>query len=176
MGEVPYEIERKFLLDAPDLAALEAAAASVSRIEQTYLATDDGSAERVRRRLVRDAAGERLQLTTTRKVAVSAGVVEEYERELAQQEYDDLLARSDPERRPVVKTRWVVPYAGRTIEIDHLESPRELWLLEVELDAADDLGAAIEFPPYLVVTAEVTGDDRYANRSLALPEDPARWH
>ncbi len=172
MTDVPYEIERKFLLADPDVAALDAAAASVSHIVQTYLATTDGSAERVRRRLVRDADGERLQLTTTRKVGVSAGVVEEYERELSEAEYDDLLQRADPARHPVVKTRWVVPYAGRTIEVDHLESPRTLWLLEVELPGTDDMGAAIDFPPWLAVTSEVTGDDRYSNKNLAVPEDP----
>lgn len=172
MSEVPYEIERKFLIAEPDVAALDSAASSVSHIVQTYLATDDGSAERVRRRLVRDAAGERLQLTTTRKVGISAGVVEEYERELAEAEYDDLLRRSDPARHPVVKTRWVVPYAGRTIEVDHLESPRDLWLLEVELPGTADLDAALEFPTWLQITAEVTGDDRYSNKNLALPETP----
>jgi len=176
MADVPYEIERKFLLADPDVAALDTAASSVSHIVQTYLATDDGSAERVRRRLVRDADGERLQLTTTRKVGVSAGVVEEYERELDEAEYDELLRRSDAARHPVVKTRWVVPHAGRTIEVDHLESPRDLWLMEVELPGTDDMAAVLEFPEWLVVTAEVTGDDRYSNKNLALPEDPAGSH
>ncbi len=174
MADVPYEIERKFLIADPDVAALDAAASSVSHIVQTYLTTDDGSAERVRRRLVRDADGERLQLTTTRKVAVSAGVVEEYERELDQAEYDDLLRRSDPARHPVHKTRWVVPYAGRTIEVDHLRSPRTLWLLEVELPRTDDMSAALDFPAWLQITAEVTGDDRYSNKNLALPDTPHR--
>lgn len=172
MAEVPYEIERKLLIEEPDVAALEAGATSVSRIVQTYLTTDDGSAERVRRREVRDVHGERVQLTTTRKVGVSAGVVEEYEREIDQQEYADLLRRSDPARLPVVKTRWVVPYAGRTIEVDHLEEPRDLWLLEVELPGEADLTAELELPAYLVATAEVTGDDRYSNKNLALPEVP----
>ena len=172
MADVPYEIERKFLIADPDVAALDAAASSVSHIVQTYLATDDGSAERVRRRLVRDADGERLQLTTTRKVAVSAGVVEEYERELDEAAYADLLSRSDPARHPVVKTRWVVPYAGRVIEVDHLESPRGLWLLEVELPGTDEMDATLDFPEWLQITAEVTGDDRYSNKNLALPEVP----
>jgi CYTH domain-containing protein len=174
MADVPYEIERKFLLADPDVAQLEAAASSVSQIVQTYLTTDDGSAERVRRRLVRDADGERLQLTTTRKVGVSAGVVEEYESELSEAEYDELVLRSDPARHPVVKTRWVVPHSGRTIEIDHLESPRVLWLLEVELPGTDDLSATIDFPTWLDITAEVTGDERYTNKALALPERPTR--
>jgi len=172
MTEVPYEIERKLLIEEPDVAALEAAATSVSRIVQTYLTTGDGSAERVRRREVRDASGERVQLTTTRKVGVSAGVVEEYERKVDEQEYAELLRRSDPARLPVVKTRWVVPYSGRTIEVDHLEEPRDLWLLEVELPAQGDLTAELELPAYLVAIAEVTGDDRYSNKNLALPEEP----
>jgi CYTH domain-containing protein len=170
----PYEIERKFLLDGPDVEALDAAATSVSRIEQTYLLNADGHAERVRRREVRDADGTRVELTTTRKVGVGAGVVEEYERELDEAEYADLLARTDPDRMPVVKTRWVVPHAGRVLEVDRLESPRSLWLLEVELPSRDDLTATIDLPGWVGPALEVTGDERYTNRALALPEDPAQ--
>lgn len=173
MTDVPYEIERKFLLAPPDEDALEASATSVSRIEQTYLVNADGHAERVRRRAVREPGrdGERLQLTHTRKVAVSKGVVEEYERELDEQEYAELVARADDARAPVVKTRWVVPYAGRTWEVDHLVSPRELWLMEVELPAAADVEAALELPPFAHDVREVTGDVAYSNKNLALPPD-----
>lgn len=167
----PYEIERKFLLlGEPDLAALDAAATSVSEIEQTYLVDPQGGAERVRRRLVRDAHGERLQLTRTRKVAVSAGVVEEDETTLTEQEYADLLARTDPERRTVVKTRWVVPHGERALEVDRIVAPRRLWLLEIEVPDIDGLSEQVELPAWLGPTREVTGDPAYANRMLALPD------
>jgi CYTH domain-containing protein len=163
MSGTPYEIERKFLLRGePDLAALDAAATSVSDIEQTYLLDPSGGAERVRRRLVRDAAGERLQLTRT-------GVVEEDESTLTEQEYADLLARTDPERRTVVKTRWVVPHGEHVLEVDRIVAPRSLWLLEIELPDADRLGDEVALPAWLGEVVEVTGDPAYANRMLALP-------
>jgi CYTH domain-containing protein len=169
-GAAAYEIERKFLLlGEPDLDALRDAAVSVSDIEQTYLLDPRGGAERVRRRLVRDADGERLQLTHTRKVAVSTGVVEEDEREVDAQEYADLLARTDPARRPVVKTRWVVPHGEHRLEIDRIVAPRALWLLEIELPDSAGLDDEVSLPAWVGQAREVTGDPAYANRMLALP-------
>ena len=167
----PYEVERKFVLGSPDVAALEAEAVSVSQIEQTYLVNADGHAERVRRRLVRDADGERVQLTHTRKVPVSAGVVEEYERAVDAATYEVLLRDADPARVPVVKTRWVVPYGEHVLEVDRIDSPRRLWLLEVELDDAESITEVIELPAWADVVADVTGDPAYSNRSLAVPPD-----
>jgi CYTH domain-containing protein len=171
-GATPYEIERKFLLlGEPDLAALDAAATSMSDIEQTYLLDPQGGAERVRRRVVHDAAGEHVQLTHTRKVAVSAGVVEEDEREVDAVEYAELLGRTDPARRPVVKTRWVVPHGDLRLEIDRIVAPRALWLLEIELPAAAHLHDDVDLPGWVGDAREVTGDPAYANRMLALPDD-----
>lgn len=173
-GATPYEIERKFLLlGEPDLDALGAQASSVSDIEQTYLLDPRGGAERVRRRVVRDADGQHLQLTHTRKVAVSAGVVEEDEREVGAAEYAELLVRTDPERRTVVKTRWVVPHGEHLLEIDRIVEPRSLWLLEIELPDTDGLGAPVALPAWVGPSREVTGDPAYANRMLALPDDPS---
>ena len=168
MAGAPYEIERKILVTAPDLGVLGDAATSVSDIVQTYLLNDTGEVERVRRREIRDSEGHRLQLTHTAKTAVSAGVVEEREREIDEDAYDELLTRTDPARVPVVKTRWVVPFAERVLEIDRFSSPRELWLLEVELPSTDDLTAELVLPPWLTVLREVTGDPHYANAHLAL--------
>jgi CYTH domain-containing protein len=172
MDDVPLEIERKLLIDKPDLAALEAAATSVSEIVQTYLITDEWDAERVRHRLVRDSAGERLELTHTRKRAVSDGVVEEDEHEIDQPTYDALLVRTDPARVPVVKTRYVVPWADRTLEVDRFHSPRTLWLLEVELPDVSHLHDELEVPTWIAVTGEVTGDPAYSNAALAVPPTP----
>jgi CYTH domain-containing protein len=168
MTEVPLEIERKLLVEVTDLDALAAAASSVSAITQTYLTNDDGLAERVRRREVRTADGTRVQLTHTSKRAVSAGVVEEDEHEIDEPAYATLLERRDPSRVPVVKTRHVVPWAGRVLEIDEFSAPRAFWMLEVELPGTDDLDAPLDLPPWLVVTSEVTGDPAYANWNLAL--------
>lgn len=168
MNDVPLEIERKLLVEVSDLVALAGAATSVSAITQVYLVNDDGLAERVRRREIRTADGTRVQLTHTRKRAVSAGVVEEDEHEVDDAAYDALLERRDPSRVPVVKTRYVVPWAGRVLEVDDFSAPRAFWMLEVELPGTADLDAPLDLPPWLAVTAEVTGDPAYANWNLAL--------
>lgn len=167
MSAVPLEIERKLLIDEPDLALLEAAATSVSEIVQTYLLTDGWDAERVRRRLVRDAAGERVQLTHTRKRSRGRGVVEEDEHEVDEDTYLRLLARTDTDRVPIVKTRYVVPWAGLALEIDRFASPRSLWLLEAELDDPERLDDALDLPPWIPVVREVTGEKAYTNAALA---------
>jgi CYTH domain-containing protein len=76
--------------------------------------------------------------------------------------------RRDSARVPVVKTRHVVPWAGRVLEIDEFSSPRQFWMLEVELPGTDDLHAPLDLPPWVRVTTEVTGDPAYANWNLAL--------
>lgn len=167
MADTPLEIERKVLIDAPDLAALEAAARSVSDIVQTYLVPDGWDAERVRHRLVRDASGERLQLTYTRKRARGHGVVEEDEHEVDEATYTELLGRTDHGRVPIVKSRYVVPWNGLELEIDRFSSPRELWLLEVELDDADRLHDDLDLPAWIPVVREVTGDPAYTNAAIA---------
>ena len=168
MTDVPLEIERKLLVDVTELDALVAASTSVSAITQTYLVNHDGLAERVRRREVRSRDGALVQLTHTSKRAVSAGVVEEEEHEVDEAQYAALLERADAARTPIVKTRYVVPWAGRVLEVDAFASPREFWMLEVELPGTDDLDAPLDLPPWLHVTAEVTGDPAYANWTLAL--------
>jgi CYTH domain-containing protein len=167
MSDVPLEIERKVLIEAPDPASLEAAARSVSDIVQTYLVPDGWDAERVRRRLVRDASGEHLQLTCTRKRGRSHGVVDEDEREIDEAEYAELLERTDHARVPIVKSRYVVPWNGLELEIDRFSSPRELWLLEVELDDAERLHDDLDLPPWIPVVREVTGDPAYTNAAIA---------
>ena len=167
-GGVPLEIERKLVIDVPDVSELSAAAVTVSDIVQTYLVSSQWDAERVRRRVVRSADGERVQLTHTGKRTVSAGVAEELETEVDPATYDGLVARADPARAPIEKTRWVVPWGGLTLEIDGFRAPAGLWLLEVELADAASMHDALDLPPWVRVVAEVTGDPAYSNVALAL--------
>lgn len=172
MTGVPLEIERKLLIEEPDLAVLEAAATSVSEIVQTYLVEDGWDAERVRRRQVRDAAGEHLRLTYTRKRGRGPGVVEEDEREIDEDTYLELLARTDTDRVPIVKTRYVVPWAGLQLEIDRFISPRSLWLLEVELDDADRLHDELELPSGYRSSVRSPATRRTPTRPSPDPDPP----
>ena len=98
---------------------------------------------------------------------VSAGVVEEDETTVTEAEYADLLARTDPARRTVVKTRWVVPHGGHQLEIDRIVEPRTLWLLEIELPDTAQLGDAVVLPAWL-------GRDRRGHRRPGVRQPDAR--
>jgi CYTH domain-containing protein len=74
-----------------------------------------------------------------------------------------LLARRDPERGTIRKTRHVFSYGGRVFELDVFERPPDIVLLEVELPSED---APVELPPFDGLR-EVSGDDRYSNAELA---------
>jgi CYTH domain-containing protein len=131
------------------------------RVEQGYVALDDAGAEvRVRR------AGE--ELTLTIKSAPGLVRVEE-EIPLEQAQFDSLWALT--EGRRVVKTRHLVPLAGElTAEVDVYEGELDcLVTAEVEF-GSEDASAAFEPPDWL--GREVTGDARYANRSLAVDGAP----
>jgi CYTH domain-containing protein len=152
------EIERKWVLDAPPRWPADHPA---RRVEQGYVALDDGGAEvRVRR------AGDDLTLT----IKSAPGLVRvEQELPLSAEQFDSLWALT--EGRRVVKTRHLVPLEdGLTAEVDVYEGDLGgLVTAEVEFDSED---ASAAFAPPGWLGREVTGDKRYANRSLAVDGAP----
>jgi CYTH domain-containing protein len=161
------EIERKFRLRvAPDERALVAKGAVAKRIEQVYLRpnppTDgDDQGERVRRTEFPDGS---VTYRRTTKRQIGAFSFEETEDAISEAEWTAALARADPERQPVRKTRHVVEHGEQTLEIDVFEEPVGLIMVEVELASEDE---AVELPRWLGEWREVTGDPRYFNVSLA---------
>jgi len=70
------------------------------------------------------------------------------------------------EGRRVVKTRYLVPLGELTVELDVYDGALA-GLLTAEVEFADEAAArAFEAPPWL--GRDVTGDARYANRTLAV--------
>jgi CYTH domain-containing protein len=150
---VPDEIERKFILDkAPDWLR----ECSSAPIEQGYLAIDEGSEVRLRR------LGDQRLLTAKRG---HGEVREEVEIGLDEEQFDALWPLTDSRR--LRKTRHLVPIDdGLDAEVDVFEGELEgLVTAEVEFDSAEQ-SRNFQAPPWL--GEEVTGDDRYANQSLAL--------
>ena len=156
----PLEVERKFLLAAaPDISALPDARAV--EIEQTYLRSPDPRVEvRIRRR----GQDGQSSYYRTEKVAVAPGQRFERERIISPSEYRHLLELKDPERQPILKTRHCFPYQGLYFELDQIHSPRELWLLEVELT---EQSQEVVLPEGLRLEREVTGDPAYLNAEIA---------
>jgi CYTH domain-containing protein len=150
------EIERKFLVDA-----LPPGEHRRRAIEQGYVAIDaDGAEVRVRR----------ADDTTTLTVKSAPGLVRvEEELPIDERRFESLWALT--ERRRVIKTRYLVPLAdGLTAEVDEYhEALAGLLTAEIEFPSVE---ASEAFTPPDWLGREVTGDERYANRTLALRGAP----
>ena len=157
----PLEIERKYIIYMPDTAALDAMPGEKWDIMQVYLT---GMPEQVSRRVrrVRDAAGERWYYSE--KIRLSATTRIEREREISSREAAELLKLSDPEKRPIEKKRWRIPYGGKLIEIDVFPFWEHQAFCEVELEREDE---AFTLPDWVRVFREVSAENRYNNNSLA---------
>ena len=157
----PFEIERKFLIRYPDLDWLQSLP-NCHRVEiiQTYLLSKNGDEIRVRQR------GEDGSYTyyETIKRRVSHLKRVEIERSLTQEEYLNLLMETDPELRPIRKTRYCLTWDNQYFEIDMYPFWDDKAIVEIELSEEN---MEIRFPPQLKVLREVTDDDAYSNYSLA---------
>lgn len=161
----PYEIERKFLILRPDLLNL-GTLCRIKEISQTYLTASEGSV-RVRRT---EERGKVTYIETCKRNVTSLRRIE-IERELTEEEYNRRLAARDPRRQTIRKTRYCLPYAGHTFEIDIFPFWSRQAVMEVELKTENE---EFTIPPFIKVIREVTEDPSYSNHALARevpPED-----
>lgn len=157
----PLEIERKYLIAPPDIALLCAQeGVRVREIEQVYLRRAGGLSRRVRRSI----ENGKTVYTYTEKRRLTNISCEENEREISFSEYVDRLREADPEKAPICKTRYAIPYAGHLLEIDVYPFFGDRAILEIELGSEDEVA---EIPPYLTVLRDVSNDTRYKNTNLA---------
>ena len=153
------EIERKWLLlEEPNLSLFKVH--QVKAIEQTYLVAEEGS-HRVRR----VESGGIVSYFETRKFATENPLVrQEEEGEITAERYHELLASADPTRHSIRKLRYLFTFAGQGFELDHILSPVNLWLLELELAFPDQ---AVKVPRLLGELREVSTEPGYSNSALA---------
>ncbi len=152
------EIERKFVLEgAPDW--VEEAVGET--IEQGYLAVEDEV--EIRLRLI----GGNPKLTVKSGRGLARG---EQEVDLAEGQFEALWPLT--EGRRISKRRHRRAVDAGTIEVDVYSGDLAgLVVAEIEFDS---VAASERFRPPEWLGTEVTGDDRWANRSLALAGPPAQ--
>ncbi len=157
----PLEIERKFLIEYPDIEWLESVE-SCEKIEiiQTYIKSDSGDEVRVRQRGV---DGNYIYFQTTKRKITDIKRVET-ERRLSQKEYLRLLMDADTSRRQIRKTRYCLTYKNQYFEIDVYPFWDDKAIMEIELR---DENIPIEFPERISIIKEVTDDEAYKNAQLA---------
>lgn len=157
----PLEIERKFLIDYPDLQWLERQS-NCCRVEiiQTYLKAPAGEEIRVRQRGI---DGSFVYYKTIKR-ALSGLKRVEIEERLSREEYLTLLMEADTTRRQIRKTRYCLTWDSQYFEIDVYPFWQNQAILEIELSHED---AAVRIPPEITVIREVTGEEAFKNAALA---------
>lgn len=157
----PYEIERKFLIEYPDLEWLESnPLCHKVDIDQTYLKSDPSEEIRVRRR------GENGNYIyyETHKRSLNGMKRMSTETRLSKSEYRRLLKNADPNRRTIHKKRYCLTYDTQYFEIDVYPFWDDQAILEIELRDED---TEIRFPENIHVIREVTDDPAFKNAALA---------
>lgn len=157
----PYEIERKFLIEYPDIEWLESVE-SCQKVEiiQTYLKSDSGDEVRVRQR---GSDGNYVFFQTVKRKISDVKRVET-ERRISQGEYLALLMEADTSKRQIRKNRYCLTYNNQYFEIDVYPFWSDKAILEIELR---DENTPIDFPEKIRIIKEVTDDDSYKNAQLA---------
>ena len=165
----PLEIERKFLIEYPDIAALEKNL-SCRKVEiiQTYLNSGKEDEIRVRQR---GENGNYIYFKTVKNRVDDIKRVE-IESRLTKDEYLSLLMEADTSKKQIRKTRYCLTYESQYFEIDVYPFWDDKAIIEIELSNEN---AEITFPDYIKVIKEVTDDDRYKNASLAKNGGKFNW-
>jgi CYTH domain-containing protein len=151
------EIERKFLLRVPPAWLGECVSEAIA---QGYVALEEATEVRLRRR------GEQRLLTVKRGSGESR---EEREIELGEDDFERLWPLT--EGRRVSKRRYVREADEGSLEIDVYEGELD-GLMTAEMEFASE-AEADAFQPPAWLGEELTGDVRWANRSLAVEGRPA---
>lgn len=154
----PIREEQKFIVevtgDTPN--ALE------SEIIQTYLVADPGCEIRLRRR---SQDGQTVNILTSTK-PMSPGVNLITERSVSNSLYESMLQQADPYRHTIHKLRKSFIWQGQYFELDtYLDTDEGLVILETKGRSGRD---NINFPPFLRIVEDITGNKKYYNHNIAL--------
>ena len=162
------EIERKYIIAIPnDESYFGLSEYSRSEIKQIYLDSPVGITHRVR---ARTTLGISRYYETT-KVRIDKCSSHEIEREISENEFLKLLDSRDQKRKAIEKTRHAFTYKGQLFEIDVYPEWNKTCILETELDTRE---REVEFPSFIHIVREVTGEREYSNAAMARsfpPED-----
>ena len=146
------EIERKFLVDAEKISALNLTGGE--KILQGYLSTDKNKTVRVR------VKNNRGFLTVK---SANVGIVrKEFEYEIPVADAEEILKLCAP--NVLQKVRYKVEYAGKIFEVDIFSGRHQgLVLAEVELNSPTEI---VDLPEW--IGEEVSDNPKYYNSNLTL--------
>lgn len=159
---VPLEIERKYLVEKPDIVgSMLPCRYSVVHILQTYLKEREPGVER---RIRQRGIGDNFTFYYTEKKEIDGLSRAESERIITKDEYLSLLMDADDSKKQIRKTRYCFVNNGTYFELDDYPFWDDKAILEVELTSSSK---TVELPDFIKVIKEVTDDMRYRNSNLA---------
>ena len=136
---------------------------SESEITQTYLVAEPGTEVRLRRRQF--SGGKVINVHRSKK-RLSVSEVIETERQVDNNLYEQMLQQADPYRATIKKRRQSFIWKGQFFEIDtFIEPVCDLVMMETKGVTEKE---TINFPPFVKVIEEVTGNPKYLNYNIAL--------
>ena len=136
---------------------------SESEITQTYLVAEPGCEVRLRRRVF---SGGKVVNVHRSKKRISETEDIETERQIDNNLYEQMLQQADPYRVTIRKRRQSFIWKGQFFELDTFLSPSaDLVMMETKGIAQQE---TINFPPFIKVLEDVTGNPRYLNYNIAL--------
>ena len=160
LGEpAPPEIERKFLVEMPDLERLEKLPGCRRvEIEQAYLPTTNDEKLRIRK-WVED--GQAIYYKTRRRRVNGRRL--EVEERLTQRSYMEMMEEAGA-LQLLRKTRYSIPYQGQQFQLNVYPFWTDQAIVKIELNEED---AQVQLPPELTLIREVTGEREYKDYTLA---------
>lgn len=162
----PFEIERKYLIEYPDLALLRAMPnCQEVEILQTYLNSSNTKDEvRVRQR---GMDGNYVFTKTIKRGSDDPTKRVEIEKRISKDEYLKALMDACPGANSIRKTRFCVlrRESGQYLEIDIYPTSDKYAILEVEFASVEDEVVA---PDFIKIIKEVTDDESYRNINIAF--------
>ena len=136
---------------------------SESLITQTYLVAEPGCEVRLRRR---EWSGGKVVNVHRSKKRISDTEIIETERQIDNNLYEQMLQQADPYRATIRKKRQSFIWKGQFFEIDTFLEPLDnLVMMETKGVTEKE---TVNFPPFVKVLEDVTGNTRYLNYNLAL--------
>ena len=136
---------------------------SESEITQTYLVAEPGCEVRLRRR---EWSGGKVVNVHRSKKRISDTEIIETERKVDNNLYEQMLQQADPYRATIRKRRQSFIWKGQFFEIDTFNEPlSNLVMMETKGVGENE---TINFPPFIHVIEDVTGNSKYLNYNIAL--------
>lgn len=157
----PLEIERKFLIEYPDLNYLNSIkTCRKTAITQAYLTTPEEGNFRIRKR----GEGDKAVYIKTVKIKISDIRRVEIENYISEKEYYNYLSRKECVTGVISKDRYCIVWNSTYYELDVYPFWNDRATLEIELLNEEQ---AYKLPEFVKLIREVTFEKEYRNLALA---------